>query len=204
MAATRSKETRYKMEMVIAFGKSFAGPFGNDAPAAAAAVVSTFEIEVERAFFSSPSRAQAWNVEPRWALAWQNITRACFEPELFTNKNAKFKLEPAAYLLRAKNWARALEPEPRLIPPLAWNENGSKVNKQTNGLLPNSFKRPSGRSYVLYQLCYQRARVIAQLSVHWPTDLDVMGSDLSGRWAFFLPPHLSFPTFLHKLIIECP
>ena len=63
---------------------------------------------------------------------------ACFEPELFPNKNEKLQaqayiepffksgllsLEPGAYLLRAKNWARAFEPKPRLVPPLGtWEQ----------------------------------------------------------------------------------
>ena len=72
-------------------------------------------------------------IEPERARACQNILRACFKPENFTNKNAKIQLrayfesfgklgslslESGAYLLRAKILARALEPEPRLLKPL--------------------------------------------------------------------------------------
>ena len=77
--------------------------------------------------FSSPSCAQALNVKPGRAQAWENFPRACFEPELFTNKNAKIQvwayfepyrsmgsssLEPGAYLRWAKNWAGPMSPSP--------------------------------------------------------------------------------------------
>ena len=43
-------------------------------------------LEVERAQIF---QARALSVEPQRARACQNSPRACFEPELFTNKNAK-------------------------------------------------------------------------------------------------------------------
>ena len=70
------------------------------------------------------------------------MNRACSETELFTNINAKIQarayfkpflklgwlsLQREAYLLRAKNLARAFEPEPRLVPPLELNVNLSKA-----------------------------------------------------------------------------
>ena len=76
-------------------------------------------------------RAQIF--EPERVRACQNKPRACFEPELLTNKKAKnrvlpyfehfgilglLSLELGAYLLRAQISARASEPEPRLVPPL--------------------------------------------------------------------------------------
>ena len=41
--------------------------------------------------FSSPSRARALSVEAEQARACPNYPRACFEPELFTNKNAEIR-----------------------------------------------------------------------------------------------------------------
>ena len=42
--------------------------------------------------FSSPSQAQALNVEPEQAQACQNSPWACFKPELFTKKNSTSSL----------------------------------------------------------------------------------------------------------------
>ena len=88
------------------------------------------------------------SVEPERARACPNYPRACFEPELFTNKNAKIRvrayfepfgklgslsLEPGAYLLRAKISARASEPEPRLVPLLVPLSRGVNCRTQVQG-----------------------------------------------------------------------
>ena len=92
---------------------------------------------------------ERWN-EPNFASfecrarACQNNHRACFEPELSTNKNDKFRvrayfepfgklgspsLEPGAYLLRAKISARASKPEPRLVPPLKLKSREQSIER---------------------------------------------------------------------------
>ena len=48
-----------------------------------------FGIEVKRAPIF---QARALSSEPRRARACPNYPRACFEPELFTNKNAKIRV----------------------------------------------------------------------------------------------------------------
>ena len=90
--------------------------------------------EVERAHIFQARAEPSSSFECR---ACQNSTRACFQPELFTNKRATIRvrayfepfeklgspsIEPGAYLLWAKISARAYEPEPRLVPSLsmAW------------------------------------------------------------------------------------
>ena len=56
--------------------------------------------------FSSVSQARALSFEPERVQACPNYPRACFEPELFTNKNAKIRVQ-------------ALQ-KYRLIEPRAW------------------------------------------------------------------------------------
>ena len=82
---------------------------------------------------SSQPRLEVERAQIFRARICPNYPRACFKHELVTNRNAKIRvwayfepyrniglssLEPGAHLLWAKNWARAYEPEPSLVPPL--------------------------------------------------------------------------------------
>ena len=96
--------------------------------------LSSIELEMERAHFSTPSWARALNFKPGCA-------RACFEPDIFILKTFKIcalsffelkwklglpNLDLGACLLQAKKSTRAFKPEPRLVPSFTWSPQSKK------------------------------------------------------------------------------